>query len=78
LPAHGKEVAGRYRQEGLACLQDRSSRPHRLRKPTDTQIVKRIIALRRQRWTGKHIACQVGSRRRACARWFPSAERLPA
>lgn len=50
----------RYRAEGAAGLQDRSSRPRRLRKPTPANTVKRIIALRRKRWTGKHIAREVG------------------
>src|SRR5258708_4683107 len=50
----------RYRQEGLAGLQDRSSRPHRLRQPTPATVVEEIERLRRQRWTGKQIAVQVG------------------
>jgi hypothetical protein len=45
----------RYRREGLAGLQDRSSRPHRLRQPT---VVDEIERLRRQRWTGKQIAAE--------------------
>lgn len=50
----------RYRREGLAGLQDRSSRPHRLRQPTPAAMVEDIERLRRQRWTGKQIAVQVG------------------
>jgi transposase InsO family protein len=50
----------RYQAEGLAGLQDRSSRPARLRSPTPGQTVERIVALRRQRWTGKHFAREVG------------------
>jgi transposase InsO family protein len=50
----------RYRREGLAGLQDRSSRPHRLRQPTPPAVVEEIERLRRQRWTGKQIAVQVG------------------
>src|SRR6516165_10641128 len=50
----------RYRAEGLAGLQDRSSRPHRLRRPTSQQVVQKIEQLRRQRWTGKQIATEVG------------------
>src|SRR5271163_3842522 len=46
----------RYRREGLAGLQDRSSRPHRLRQPTPQAIVEEIEQLRRQRWTGKQMA----------------------
>jgi len=50
----------RYRREGLAGLQDRSSRPHRLRQPTPQAIVEEIERLRRQRWTGKQIAAKTG------------------
>ena len=50
----------RYKTDGLAGLQDRSSRPKKLRHPIPSKTVERIVALRRQRWTGKHIACEVG------------------
>ena len=50
----------RYRGEGEAGLADRSSRPHRLRRPTPPETVERIETLRRQRWTGKRIALAVG------------------
>ena len=50
----------RYQAEGLAGLQDRSSRPDRLRQPTPQAIVDRIEALRRQRLTGKAIAAETG------------------
>jgi transposase InsO family protein len=50
----------RYLAEGPAGLYDRSSRPHRLYRPTPEPVVARICALRRQRWTGKQIAAQVG------------------
>lgn len=49
----------RFKEEGLAGLQDRSSRPRRLHRPTASAVVERIIALRRQRRTGKHIARDV-------------------
>jgi hypothetical protein len=39
---------------------DRSSRPHRLHRPTPDVIVEQIAALRCQRWTGDQIASQVG------------------
>ena len=42
----GKWVA-RFRAEGIAGLKDRSSRPHRVRKPTPAALVERIEALRR-------------------------------
>src|SRR4029078_8220318 len=48
------------RLEGLAGLQDRSSRPHRLRKPTHQAVIEEIERLRRQRWTGKQIAAESG------------------
>ena len=47
-------------ETGVTKLQDRSSRPRKLRKPTPVRTVNRIIALRRQRWTGKHIARETG------------------
>ena len=50
----------RYRREGLGGLDDRSSRPHRLRRPTAAEIVETIERLRRQRWTGKQIAAEAG------------------
>jgi len=49
----------RHDSEGIAGLQDRSSRPHRLHRPTPQPIVERIEALRRQRLTGKAIAAEV-------------------
>jgi transposase InsO family protein len=50
----------RYRRAGLAGLQDRSSRPHRLRQPTPQTVVEEIERLRRQRRTGKQIAAETG------------------
>lgn len=50
----------RFEQEGLPGLQDRSSRPRRLRKPTPPEVAERIVALRRQRMPGKEIAAIVG------------------
>ena len=50
----------RFRAEGLAGLNDRSSRPHRLRQPTPPEAVARIEALRRQRWTVAQIARETG------------------
>src|SRR5688572_898663 len=55
----GKWV-GRFRAEGVAGLVDRSSRPRRLRQPTPSDVLERIATLRRQRWTGKQIAREVG------------------
>ena len=50
----------RYEQEGREGLQDRSSRPYSLRNPTPDDVADRIIALRRQRLTGAHIAARTG------------------
>jgi len=50
----------RFEAEGVIGLQDRSSRPTWLRRPTPDAIRDRIIALRRQRLTGAHIAAKTG------------------
>jgi transposase InsO family protein len=50
----------RYSLEGLTGLEDRSSRPHRLRQPTPQEFIEKIERLRRQRWTGKQIAAEAG------------------
>jgi len=50
----------RYREEGLDGLLDRSSRPHRLYRPLSKSVVDRIAELRRQRWTGKQVAAELG------------------
>jgi transposase InsO family protein len=49
----------RFAAEGVAGLADRSSRPHRLYRPTSGDRIERIIALRRQKLSGKAIARQV-------------------
>jgi transposase InsO family protein len=59
-PRTVRKWVGRYRREGLAGLQDRSSRPHRLRRPTPQAVIMEIERLRRQRWTGKQIASETG------------------
>ena len=58
----------RYKAEGIAGLQDRSSRPKRLRRPTPRPVVERIETLRRQRLTGKAIAAEVGVSRATVSR----------
>ncbi len=55
-----RKWVARFEAEGLPGLADRSSRPQRLRRPTPAEVVKRIEALRRQRWTGKQIAAELG------------------
>src|SRR5260221_13810373 len=59
-PRTGRKWRDRFEQEGLAGLQDRSSRPKRLRKPTPPEVIERIESLRRQRMPGKEIAATVG------------------
>jgi len=59
-PRTVRKWADRYQREGSAGLQDRSSRPHRLYRPSPPPVVQRIEALRRQRLTGKAIAADVG------------------
>lgn len=49
----------RFQAEGPTGLADRSSRPHRLHRPTPEAACQRIVKLRRQRWTGKQIAQDV-------------------
>src|SRR5215207_3722879 len=55
-----RKWVARFQVEGVQGLQDRSSRPHHLRKPTSAATVATIEALRRQRWTGQQIAAAVG------------------
>jgi transposase InsO family protein len=57
-PRTVKKWVDRFKAEGLAGLQDRSSRPQHLRQPTPQITVDRIEALRRQRLTGKAIAAE--------------------
>jgi transposase InsO family protein len=59
-PRTARKWLARFKAEGIAGLQDRSSRPHRLRTPTPAAIVDRVGALRRQRFTGKQIAAELG------------------
>ena len=59
-PRTVRKWVARFRAEGTTGLLDRSSRPRKLRNPTPDAIVERIIALRRERWTGERIAQTVG------------------
>jgi transposase InsO family protein len=59
-PRTVRKWVDRYRREGLAGLHDRSSRPHRLHRPTPQAVVEQVEALRRQRHTGKQIAAELG------------------
>ena len=60
----------RCRAAGMAGLRDRSSRPHRLHRPTAPALVERVEMLRRQRWTGYRQSRRPCSRRGlgVCAR----------
>ncbi len=59
-PRTVRKWVDRYHREGLAGLNDRSSRPHRLHRPTPEAIVGQIEAFRRRRYTGKQIATETG------------------
>ena len=59
-PRTARKWLVRFLAEGVEGLQDRSSRPHRLRKPTPEAVVEQVEALRRQRWTGRQIAAELG------------------
>jgi transposase len=59
-PRTVRKWVDRYEREGLAGLQDRSSRPRRLHHPTPQSVIERIEGLRRQRLTGQAIAAEVG------------------
>jgi len=59
-PRTVRKWTARFRAEGVAGLQDRSSRPKRLHRPTADEIVTQVIGLRRQRFTGDHIARMTG------------------
>jgi transposase InsO family protein len=59
-PRTARKWHARFKAEGLDGLKDRSSRPHRLREPTPMAVATKVEALRRQRFTGKHIAADVG------------------
>src|SRR5262249_60335662 len=55
-PRTGRKWRDRLEQEGLVGLQDRSSRPHRLRKPTPPEVIERIESPPRHGKPGKGIA----------------------
>ena len=59
-PRTVRKWMARFKAEGVAGLMDRSSRPRRLHRPTSRDIRDQIVALRRERRTGKDIARAVG------------------
>jgi transposase InsO family protein len=50
----------RFREAGPEALVDRSSRPHRLHKPTPGAVRENVISLRRMRRPGTEIARETG------------------
>src|SRR5271163_2521854 len=58
----------RYREAGVAGLRDRSSRPQRSPRSTPDELVQRVEALRRERWTGVRIAQATGLSRATVSR----------
>jgi len=54
-----RKWVGRYTAEGAAGLADRSSRPHRVHRPTPEPIMVEVEHMRRQRYTGKQIAAEL-------------------
>ena len=58
-PRTVRKWVDRYRREGLAGLNDRSSRPHQLRCPTPPMVVEQVEALRRRRLTGTQVAAEL-------------------
>jgi transposase InsO family protein len=55
-----RKWVSRYKAEGLAGLEDRSSRPHRSPNRTPQPVEIRVAELRRQRWTAEQIAAGTG------------------
>ena len=58
----------RYREAGVAGLQDRTSRPQTCPRRTPAELVERVEALRRERWTGVRIAQATGLSRATVSR----------
>ena len=58
----------RYREAGLAGLQDRSSRPQRSPRSTPAEVAEQVERLRRERWTGVRIAQATGLSRATVSR----------
>ena len=73
-PRTVRKWVARYAAEGITGLQDRSSRPRRLNRPTPQHIAARIGELRRQRLSGKHFGIEnqlyrAGSRPKSERAW---------
>jgi transposase InsO family protein len=73
-PRTASKWLARYRSGGAPALQDRSSRPKRLRKPTPLLRQEEVIALRKKKFTGSHIARQTGLSRSTVSRLLRRAK----
>jgi len=60
----------RWRTQGLAGLEDRSSAPHHIPHKTPARLRKRIEQLRRRQWTGRAIALELGLARSTVSAWL--------
>ena len=76
----------RYQAEGADGLRDRSSRPHRQPRALPAAVAAQVVALRRRRWSGAHIAATVhvspatavaSSAAPDSSDWPPSTRRRP-
>jgi transposase InsO family protein len=72
-PRTARKWMERFEAEGHIGLVDRSSRPHKLHRPTPDAVKDEIVALRRQRLSGKHIAKEVGVSRATVSRVLQAA-----
>ena len=72
-PRTVRKWVDRYKEQGFAGLYDRSSRPKNVYQPTPQHVKDEIIALRRQRLTGKHIAAHMNVSRASVSRILKAA-----
>jgi transposase InsO family protein len=63
-----RKWVGRFQLEGAEGLADRSSRPHRLRRPTSAPLAETVLELRRRRITGRQISRDTGLSRSTVSR----------
>lgn len=63
----------RYETEGEAGLEDRSSRPHHLRRKTPRRVVERMMRLRRRKKAAWEIAAETGVPTSTVSRHLQSA-----
>ena len=67
-PKTVRKWVDRFKSEGRAGLEDRSSRPHRSPNQTPAETAKRVVELRRQRLTEEQIAAETGLSKSTVAR----------